>query len=249
MPYRGKSRRYSGTGNYAPITTGKPLRNYGSAQTTTQRHQFQGALATFSSIAAGEYAPMTLCKFNRNNGTPLSATASNNYQSANVYNGGKIINFKADLYAKSLSSSTTFKIDVYAVALSFYDALVWNTVQPTACPFTFSTTAGDEGEIDTKTISATLVAPNTINNYKFVQHYIKKIGSLILAPTDGEGTTATMQLRSLPPKCRRANLGMYYGLIFHNDASTNASGVFTGTLEYNISFDVIPSEDVLPYLW
>lgn len=230
-------------------TTNRGLKNYALQQTSTERHQLQGALAQFASIASGSYASLTLARFVRNSGTRPTATASNNFQTTGVFNGGKISNFKCDIYAKSLSASTTFKIDVYAVALSFYDALVWDTVISTSCPVTFSVAAGTEGEVVAKTPSATLITPNNINNYKFVQHYIKKIGSFVLAPTDSGVTTATMSLRNIPAKCRRANLGMFYGLFFHNDASTNASAAFTGTMEYNISFDVVPSDTPLPYLW
>lgn len=249
MPYRRPGSSIRANGNIQRFGTNRPLKNYTSLQSTTKRHQLQASLASFASILAGEYAPLPLIRFERNSGTPPAATASNNYQNTQVFNGGSVRNFKCDIYAKSLSSTTTFKIDVYAVALSFYDALVWDTVISTACPVQFSVAAGSEGEVTNKAVSATLIAPNTIANYKFVQHYMKKIGSLILAPTDSGTTTATMTLKGVPPKCRRSNLGMFYGLYFHNDSSTNAAANFTGTLEYNISFDEIPSENPMPYLW
>lgn len=249
MAYRRPGSKFRANGNYQRSTAQQKLKNYGSLQTTTNRHQVQGVVSEFASMTAGLYAPLQLLAFRRNNGSPLSPTASNNYQTSQVYNGGYIKNFKCDIYAKSLSSTVTFKIDVYAVALSFYDALVWDTVITTSCPVSFSVAAGFEGDVSAKTPSATLIAPNSINNYKFVQHYIKKIGSMILSPTDGGETTATMQITNVPPKCRRANLGMFYGLFFHNNSDTNAAATFTGTMEYQLSFDEIPSENVMPYLW
>lgn len=248
--YRSRNRRIRKAGAWTS-GAGRSQKNYALAQTTTKRHQYQGSSSQFASILSGEYASLTLAKFERNSGTPPTATASNNYQNNKVYNGGEVRNFSAHIYAKSLSSSTTFKIDVYAVALSFYDALVWDTVISTSCPVSFSVAAGSEGEVVGKTPTATLITPNNIANYKFVQHYIKKIGSFVLSPTDGGSTVATLHLtdKDYPAKCRRANLGMYFGLFFHNDAAANASGNFTGTLEYDISFDEIPSADPLPYLF
>lgn len=248
MAYRNRTRQHSRTrarGFTSPSNQYK-LKNYANQQTTTLRHQTQSVNTEFASIAAGSYATYHIARLFR---AGVAATASNNVQSNKVNNGSTIGNLKLNIYAKSLSSSTTFKIDVYSVALSFYDALIWDTVQPTYCPVTFSTVGGAEGNVTFDTPSATVIVPNAINNFTFLQHYIKRVGSLILTPTDGADSVATLQLTKFPAKVRRSQTGMFYGLIFHNDSDTNGAGTFTGIMNCDLSFDEYPSDSGMPYLY
>ena len=59
---------------------------------------------------------------------PLDPTASNNYQTANVMNGSYINNFNAKITLKNIDSSDPITLDLYQVAVSFYDVLIWETL-------------------------------------------------------------------------------------------------------------------------
>lgn len=233
-------------------------KDYVSEQSGVKRHQFQSvAWGTPGTMLAGEYIGFDLAYFARSKSgatddVPLSPTASNNYQSPAVFNGGKIRNFNAVIRLKNRGAIGGY-LDVYEVAVSFWDVLVWNTIFPTACPFTFdSTTVGPadkRGAIARKAITTTLVVENTIKNYKFLQHYMHKRGTLFLTNEDGgNGGEATFTVNRVPPKCRRSQTGMYWGIILHNDADKNGSETLTLDATIEESFEEVPSENRLPYI-
>lgn len=261
MPYRrpsrGSSLRVQNT--LASATRTKSgQRSYVSQQSGSKRHQYQAVSAgTPQTLTAGLYFFFSLLQFKRSaaggvDDVPPSATASNNYQTASVFNGSKIINYNASIKLKNRGAIGGY-LDVYEVACSFYDVLIWNTIFPTACPFTFdSTTVGPadlRGELGAKAITNTLVVKNTIKNYKFLQHYIKPIGTVFVTNEDGgNGGDVTINVNRVPPKCRRSQTGMLWALIFHNDADSNGNETLNLDATLDASFEEIPSENRLPYI-
>lgn len=233
-------------------------KSYVSQQSGAKRHQFQGlAIGTPSALTAGLYFYFNMAWFYRSapgatDDVPLSPTASNNYQSGAVMNGSKIVNYNAKIKIRNRGAISGY-LDVYQVAVSFYDVLIWNTLFPTACPFTFDTTtvgpADKRGEVNGKAITNTLVAKNTIKNFKFLQHYIQHKGTVFVTNEDGgNGGEVTINVNRVPPKCRRSQTGMYWGLIFHNDSDSNGTEALALDATYDVSFEEIPSDNRLPYL-
>jgi len=244
--------------NTPTSSMGRRQRNYVSQQTGAKRHQFQAtAQGTPNTLTAGLYFYFTLAKFKRSlpGGTddvPLNPTASNNYQSASVFNGGKIYNFDATIKIKNRGAIGGY-LDIYQVAASFYDVLVWNTLLPSGCPLTFdSSTVGPadlRGEVTPKSITSTLIIKNTIKNYKFLQHYIQPVGTVFVTNEDGgNGGEVSIRINRIPPKCRRSQTGMYWGLFFHNDSDSNGSETLTLDATIDESFEEIPSDNRLPFI-
>lgn len=235
-------------------------KNYVSQQSGAKRHQFTADVPCGSvppALLAGEYAIVPLLKFKRSatgvvDDVPLAPTASNNYQTSNVFNGGKIVNFHATVRIKNRAAIGGY-LDVYQVALSFYDALVWDTLFPTACPVQIDTTtvgpADLRGQVTTKAMTTTLIVENTINNYKFLQHYIKKMGTIFITNEDGgNGGEVTINIDKVPAKCRRSQTGMFWGLFLHNNSDKNGAETLTLDCTVEESFDEIPSDNRLPFI-
>lgn len=233
--------------------------NYVPLQSGGRRHEFSTAAfpapAAFPALAAGEYFGHILCAFERTFGSgddeEPTATASNNYQTPRVMNGSKIQNFQAKISIKNRSNIGGF-LGVYRIALSFYDALVWNTLISGSCPVTMdtTTTAPDErGKVSTKTVTTTLVTKNNWNNYKTVQHYMEYLGDIQI-PTEDAGNSGLVEImvNDIPPKCRRSNTGMFYMYLFHNDSDQNGAETLQINSVADISFDEIPSDQRLPWV-
>lgn len=261
MSYRrpGRSSQMRVQSSLSPASrSGSSQKQYVSQQTGSKRHQFTAvASGTPGTLTAGLYFNFGLLLFRRSavGGTddvPLAPTASNNYANPFVFNGGKIVNFNATIRLKNRGAIGGY-LDVYEVAVSFYDVLIWDTLFPTACPLTFdSTTVGPadlRGGIALKTITNTLITENTIKNYKFLQHYIKKRGTVFVTNEDGgNGGEVTININRVPPKCRRSQTGMYWGLFFHNNSDKNGSETLNLDATIEESFEEIPSDNRLPYI-
>lgn len=229
-------------------------RSYVSQQSGGRRHQFQSlSNGTPLTLTTGLYFQFILARFRRSfdsgADTPPTATASNNFQSADVFNGSKITNYNAVIRIKNRGAVGGY-LDVYEVALSFFDVLIWNTIQPTACPFTIDTSTSNlEGIVAPKAITNTLVVANTIKNFKFVAHYMKHRGTVFVTNEDGgNGGEVTININKVPAKCRRSQTGMFWGLIFHNDSDKNGSETLILDATINASFEEIPSDNRLPFL-
>lgn len=232
-------------------------KNYVSEQSGARRHEVRNTLVgSGGTLLAGTYQYTTLCEFKRSfggvtDGEP-SPTASNNYQSVQVMNGSRISNYTAMLTCKNVSSSLPAILDVYIIALSFYDGLVWDQVISGSCPITYDNStvspADLRGEINWKTPTATLVTKNNYNSYKTVQHFMKYIGQIQLSATDGGKNQVTIPLPNLPRKCRRSNSGMFYGLILHNDSNINEGASLDVVSNVDIKFLETPSENRIPYV-
>lgn len=261
MPYRRGGRNstlrvQSSQSSSARSRSGQ--RDYVSQQSGSKRHQYQAlSVGTPLTLTAGMYFYHPLLIFARSKGgvvddVPLDPTASNNYQSSLVMNGSKIVNFNAAIRIKNRGAIGGY-LDVYQVAASFYDVLIWNTLFPSQCPFTFdNTTTGPadlRGQISGKAITNTLVAKNTIKNHKFLQHYMQLQGTVFVTNEDGgNGGEVTININRVPPKCKRSQTGMFWCLIFHNDADQNGSETLALDSTIDSSFEEIPTDNRLPYI-
>ncbi len=255
MPYRFPGAKRSGSFRRNALTSLAGQRDYGTQQTGNWRHEFNSQLEG-TSINTGEYVEVPLLRFARSFSgvadTPPTPTASNNYQTARVFNGSKIVGFNAKLNIRSnegvpVAGGTaiqTFYFDIYEIATSFFDAHTWNGLASTLCPVDFDTSATDEGEVDFKSTPISLT-DNTQKNSKFSQHYMRKIARVQVEP----GKAVTLNINRIPAKCRRANSGMFWGLIIHNENNINDSNQFDGTVWYETCFLEIPSEHRLPWIY
>lgn len=262
MPYRQPGASRSKMSVASPNSTAdrsvSSQRNYASFQSGTKRHQYIGyPLGTPGTLTAGLYLNFPLLRFIRSTAggvddVPPSATASNNYQTFAVMNGSKIVNYKGIVRIKNRGAIGGY-LDIYETALSFYDALIWNTIQPTACPFTFDTTtvgpADKRGEVADKAITSTLILDPTIKNFKFLQHYIKRRGTVFVTNEDGgNGGEVTININKIPAKCRRSQTGMSWNLFLVNDTIKNGAETLNLDVTLDASFEEIPSDNRLPYL-
>lgn len=246
------------TSGNSPISLNKAkpsATDYRKQDTTIRRHQFFDDTpieGDFGSIVTDSYVVVELARFRRSFGAgaddPPTASASNNYESDDVMNGSRIENFNALLTLKNRSVTRSASLDVFEIAVSFWDVLVWDTVFPTKCPLSFITTATNEGEIQTKTPTTSLVTYQDWVSYKFLQHYMKYKGTLNVAPTNNASNETTIFINDLPPQCRRSQTGMWYGLIFKNSAERNEGTTIAMDYHKEVSFDEIPSENRLPYI-
>lgn len=245
-------------------STPRYQKTYASEQTGIRRHQLiqnvKGPVASSdaSSLAPQEYAVIDLLRFQRTfdigttDDVAPTPTASNNYQSNAVFNGSAIRKFNAKIKIKSNSSSQTQYYDVYEMAMSFYDVLVWNTISVGTSLLTFDTTAGspgnNKGAVLSKTPTSSLLSANTVKNFKFIQHYLKFKGTITISANDANRPTAEININQLPAKVRRSQTGMYYGIVLHNDTIKNDGSTITQTITSDISFEEIPSDHRLPYI-
>lgn len=229
--------------------------SYVKAQSGAKRHQwirteldgalianlyFIAELLTFARSAAGG-----------TDDVPLAPTSGSNFQSQDVFNGGKIVNFQATIRIKNKAGIGGY-LDVYEVATSFFDVHLWNAFATASCPVTFdSTTVGPadlRGRITLKTATTTLIQDNAINNSKFIQHYIRKVGTIFIASEEANGSEVTINLNRVPPKCRRSQTGMFWGLFFVNPSVKNGGESLTLSASIDESFDEIPTDNRLPFL-
>lgn len=258
MPYRYPSGRRSATtsGNRGFPVSGKYPKTYQREQTAIRRHEFQqgGAnQANGTTLLANEWIGFDICRFKRTFGgatpdVPPTPTASNNYQTADVMNGSAIRNLRAKITMKNKSTASDFTLDVYMVAMSFYDALTTQVVYAGIIPSSMETIAPDQGEVNWATPSGTNLTPNSIHNYKGVQRIYKHLGSIELSQETGKNPIVELNINSIPEKCRRSNLGMYFGIILVNSSAKNGAAGMAYDAAMDVSFDEIPAAERLPWL-
>lgn len=259
MPYRRPGRQSTFSTSARSSRGPGSQRQIVSQQSNSKRHELATpafpAPVGFPALAPGEYFGHILARFTRTftaaNDTPDTPTASNNYQTASTMNQSALKNFKAKISIKNRTNIGGF-LGVYRVALSFWDAEIWNTKYPASCPVTFdSTTVGPpdiRGVVSAKAVTATLITKNNYNNFKGVQHYMEYLGDIQLPPEDGgNGGLVEINLEGLPPKCRRSNEGMFYAYFFHNDSDQNGAETLQIDSQVNISFNEIPSDNRIPF--
>lgn len=255
MPYRSPARNrtsFSSRGGQS-VPRNFVGKNYNSEQTGIRRHIYDSAVFNSGVLTAGIYAFIPVIQFRRSfTASPdedPTPTASNNYQTPDVMNGSKVRNLSAVIHITPQNASVSGYLSIYEIAVSFWDALVWDTVLPTSCPITFDTSANDEGEINYKTPTATLVVGNLHKSYTFIQRYMKYRGQVFVPAGLAGNPSIDIHIKGIPPKCRRSQTGMAYGIILHNDATVNGSRSLDQKLSFENSFEEIPSTNRLPYLF
>ena len=170
MPFRnpGSSFRLNSRGSSSALSN---KRSYERFTTGSKRHQFttKVALGSPGVLLPGEYFMHFMLGFSRSatgsvDDVPLAPTDSNNYQTASVMNGSYISNYQADITIKNTVSTDPVTLDIYQVAVSFWDVLVWDSLLNSSCPITFdNVTVGPadlRGAIGFKTVTATLIVEN-----------------------------------------------------------------------------------------
>ncbi len=256
MPRRYSARpSYRATSRFVSRSEGS-VKDYATGGTGTVRHQFNKVAGGVPGVLPPSlYFYHELVKFYRSAGPgddePLTPANSNNSAGGAVFNGSRISNYKSTIRVKNLGAIPAY-LDVYELQLSFFDALLFNTIQTASCPITFdSTTVGPpdvRGAVAPKAPSATLIVDNTVKDFKFIQHYMKKKGTIFVPATDGANSEVTINIDRVPAKCRRSQTGMFWGLFFVNEANKNAGNTLALGSTQETSFDEIPSSNRLPYL-
>lgn len=256
MPYRRPSgRRTSAIQGYSMRSNQNRSNNYTSEQSGIRRHD--RAITQSGSDVTGVYKVIDLCRFTRTfdpgstSDDEPTASAGNNYASGRVMNGSKVVDFRANFTVSNNSTSVGCYIDVYTIALAFWDGLIWKSIQDATCPIAFSETGGvgsTKGEVTTKTPAAGLITAQNYRDFKHIQHYMKHLGTIYLTPDDGGSSATSFSLNGLPAKCRRSQTGMFYNLFFVNDTIKNSSVSIDYKVVSDISFKEIPSVNRLPYI-
>ncbi len=263
MPYRtpGGS-RYSGTSMRTLRRTNSTLNrqsDYGYEQSGTLRHEFlaqHDSEFTTSVLAAGDYQQIDMLRFKRtftvSPDEPDTPTAGNNYQTPEVFNGSLIRDYSRVLKITSREATNndtvkSFTLDIYQLVYSFFDAHTYEAFSLTAGlgnVVEFDNSGNDAGEVNFVSTHPTFTS-NTVKNSKFLQRYIQLIGRVEIPV----GQTVKLNINRIPPKVRRANSGMFWGLIIHNDSITNDANGFGGAISTETSFKELPSDNRLPFLY
>ena len=167
-------------------------------------------------------------------------------------NGSRIVDFRAKISLLNTSGADGCYIDVYLTQVSFWDVLVWNSVIPSECPLEMTTTIGTNdkrGNINWKTPLSNYVSDNQYKTRKTTQHYMKKMGTVYMTANDGGNNSAEILIPYLPDKCKRANLGMQFGVILHNDAIKNNGRTLSVEANLDRTMNEIPDVQYrLPYV-
>lgn len=247
-------RAYGGslTGTAAQ-STGK---NYGSLSTGKWRHEYVQNTPAFgvpTALTLGNYFLSLNAYFMRTStavaDTPPVPTVSNNLGNPLVMNGSRISQFRKTIRLKNTSATNSPTIDIYQVALSYYDALIWDTMRTAECPVTFTNTGGVyDGAVNPKIPAIGVLSANDTANFKFQQHYLKHVKTVTLGNTDGDNVVE-FTMSKIPPKCIRSQTGMFWATIFVYDTNKNTPAS-TANIEYSeaTSFMETPSEQRLPFI-
>ncbi len=202
-----------------------------------------------SMLALDEYFVVENFKFMRSNSSvdpdvAIDPTISNNIANPNVFNGSYISEFNNNIRLKNQDSVDTVTLDVYDIQLSFYDALVWGTILPAGCPFNFdsSTASVNAGQVSAKPVLVDDYSVQDHNNFKFMQHYSKHLGSVTIGDVQGDNVVELKQTR-IPPKVKRSQTGMYWATVFVYDNTKNTQ--MNADIEFNqeISFKESPASN------
>lgn len=265
MPYRfTKSKFYARRpGQYSKMSQktragglGNRADNYSLNQTGGRRHEFivtpvRGNPLVWEPEALVAVALGQMQRAFNTADEPPTPTAGNNYQAISVMNGSTIGNYKAKIRLSNNSGSTGAYIDVYTIELSFYEALIWDTVNAgglAMCDFD-QVTADRQGEVSFKNPLPAFSA-NLYKNFKFTHHYMKHRGTIFLTTEDGGGTAqGEINFNIVPGKVRRMQTGAFWGVILHNDSVKNNSDTIDVTVSTEFSFMEYPTENRLPYIY
>ncbi len=250
-----KSAVFSPRGSQGLTTRQAP---YVYNQSTSKRHDYEQQVHN-GTLNGGQYIFLEMLKFKRSFNPAAqdeedTPTDANNYQTASVMNGSKIVDYQTRIRIinRELTNAAQIKsffLDVYQIALSFWDAKIWQDIDvstPQTALVSQNTSAAsfEAGEVDERTPHPVL-SPNTVKNFRFHQRYMQKLGTVEI-PSQGSNT---ISINRVPAKCRRANNGMYWALVFHNADSLNGANQIDLTMTQDVSFKEIPSERRLPYVY
>lgn len=261
MPSRGAMRyaaRKRRAHNYSSVTTSHGPDN-AYLQTSIRRHEFNSTHHT-GDLAADAYIHIDMVRFKRSYHASTAdvlptPTSGNNYQSSSVMNGSRIRNFQKKIIIQNANETSTegtaksFFLDVYEIVGSFWDMYIWEdfdhaTPQTALIDFEQSSSSVTAGEVTFKTTHETLTA-NNVKNSKFTQRYLKLIGRVRV----DAGKPAVLNINRLPPKCRRSNSGMFYGLVLHNNSQINGAEHVDLDVGSETYFEEEPNDVRLPFVY
>ncbi len=255
MSFR-KSRVYTQGLSTSSRGQNRQIGNYQSARTGIRRHEYEIAapdIGSHISLVVNDYWITTLAQFERSfdataDGLP-TATDGNNFQTKLVMNGSRIGNMNSTIRLKNKSSSQPATLTVYEIALSWYDANTFDTLDGTNSPFSLATAAvGAQGDVTLKTTNITRFTENIVKQSMFREHFLRKIGSITLGNTDQASSTADLTIRQIPRKCRKSQTGMYFGYAFVNDSAKNGGLILDFEYSLENNFDEFPSDNRVPWL-
>lgn len=164
-------------------------------------------------------------------------------------NGSKIVGYQCNIKISNIDSGTGKYLDVYSIATSFGDLNYANTLFPSEYPAEMLSDAANNSGTTRFKDPPVIWASNTYKNFKTMQRHIKHLGSLYISSEDGGQSSAAFTINGLPAKCRRANSGMLYGLMFHYDSEKNIDELAHFDTSAEIKFTELPSENRLPFRW
>ncbi len=252
----GRSSRAGASSGLIAPNTFRTGRDYGSEQTGVKRHDMSLITRLVSSpLTAGEYIPIPFVRFERSfdPGTPDTEdtpSASNNYATPFVMNGSKVVDFSANVKIINQDGNDPIYLDVYSTAVSFSDVLYWDELYETSCPYSFSAIVNREGIITEKTPDVSLINDQNYRDFKGVQHYMKKLGTITIGESAaGDGGLAQLNFKGVPAKCRRMQTGVYYGINIHNNSITNGGRPALLDVSTQINFKELPASNRLPFKW
>ena len=260
MSYRsrrqGRSSRYSRTSNPVNVRgIGNRGDNYSLNQTGGRRHELMQEPVRGDSQAwlPNESVGIVLCQMQRAfnaDDTPPTPTAGNNYQNISVMNGSTIDQYKAKIRLLNSSGSSSTYIDVYTIELSFYEALIWDTVDAGGLSHVnFDQATPDrQGETTFKQPLPTLTA-NQYKNFKFTHHYMKHQGTIFLSSEDGSPAQGEINFSRVPPKVKRMQTGAFWGVVLTNDSIKNDGATLNVDISTEFSFMEHPTDNRLPYIY
>ena len=257
--YPGSSLRAANVGASSSYIGRLPA-NYGGQQTGGIRHEASFATDGFegtvpSMLPSGEYFIIENMKMRRSfsgtdDDTPNTPTVSNNLASVDIMNGSSASNFTSNIRIKNEDTNDTVTLDVYNIALSWYEALIWDTINTNGSPLSFNVavaTPDQRGNVTAKLAQASEISVQDWNNLKFQQHYMQHLGAVTIGNADGNNVIEFRQSR-IPPKCRRSQTGMYWATLFLFDSTKNDQATATLNVNQELKFDEHPSDQRLPYL-
>lgn len=260
MPFQRKSGRYA-KGVFQNASSPKGLSavagtlpSYSTPNTTIRRHQYNSAVLGSGSILANLYQIIPILQMKRtftaSEDTPDAPSNGSNYETPDVMNGSYVTNLQSVIHVQNKTNNVPGWLSVFEIAVSFYDALVWNTLQTSSCPIQFDTTTtgpDHRGEVTIKTPSLGLFSEANVKNFRFQQRFVREIGKIYLDGNE-KNSQVDIRLTRFPAKVRRVQQGTWYGIVLFNDSTINSAGTITATTTLENSFDEIPSDERFAYL-
>lgn len=234
----------------------------GYRQTGVRRHEFTSGDKNTTSLTAGDYVTITNLRFKRSFSTTIpdvepTPTDGNNFQSSSVMNGSRIMNFRKRITIRNNQSTgaatgtqKTVKYDLYELVFSFWDAYLFEQYGQDAglgdkiVDFDGTTVSENVGEVDWNAVHP-LLTNNMIKNSKFLQRYMKHRGQISVAA----GEQVELFVNRIPPACRRSQTGMFWGFLLLNDTIENQSEAIVSSISSETSFEEIPADERLPFLY